>query len=158
MRGGVVDVFPAGDVYPVRIEFVGDTVESIRRFDPATQRSIETLNHALVVPVREHLTDASPDGVAVSDRSATIFDYTVRRNVRWFVSEVDAVDAAGLKHTAQLESGYDDAVLRNPIAPEPVVHCGRVGRRRRTPVWRHQARGARARCRSVDRRRKSLRE
>ena len=39
VRGGIVDVFPAGDLEPVRIEFVGDMVESLRRFDPATQRS-----------------------------------------------------------------------------------------------------------------------
>ena len=38
VRGGVVDLFPAGHAYPVRIEFIGDVVESIRRFDPATQR------------------------------------------------------------------------------------------------------------------------
>ena len=39
VRGGILDVFPAGDSEPVRIEFVGDMVESLRRFDPATQRS-----------------------------------------------------------------------------------------------------------------------
>jgi len=119
IRGGVVDVFPAGDMYPLRIEFVGDTVESIRRFDPSTQRSVQTVDHALIVPVREHVSDASADGLAVSDRSATIFDYTIRRNMRWFVSEVDAVDTAGLKHDALLTNSYADALLRNPIAPEP---------------------------------------
>ena len=36
IRGGIVDVFPAGDLEPARIEFVGDMVESLRRFDPAT--------------------------------------------------------------------------------------------------------------------------
>src|SRR5436190_23854535 len=39
IRGGIVDIFPAGDLEPVRVEFVGDMVESLRRFDPATQRS-----------------------------------------------------------------------------------------------------------------------
>ena len=34
LRGGILDIFAAGDEMPVRIEFVGDTVESIRRFDP----------------------------------------------------------------------------------------------------------------------------
>jgi transcription-repair coupling factor (superfamily II helicase) len=38
-RGGIFDVFPAGEELPIRIEFIGDTVESIRRFDPGTQRS-----------------------------------------------------------------------------------------------------------------------
>lgn len=40
-RGGIVDVFPAGDEHPYRIEFFGDEVESIRRVDLTTQRSVE---------------------------------------------------------------------------------------------------------------------
>lgn len=39
LRGGILDVWPAGDVKPLRIEFDLDKIESIRRFDPATQRS-----------------------------------------------------------------------------------------------------------------------
>ncbi|RPJ69308.1 MAG: hypothetical protein EHM24_18980, partial [Acidobacteria bacterium] len=39
VRGGVIDVFPAGSAQPVRLDFVGDTVESIRYYDPASQRS-----------------------------------------------------------------------------------------------------------------------
>ena len=57
-RGGILDVFPAGEELPIRIEFIGDTVESIRRFDPGTQRSVETLDRFGIVPVRE---SASPE-------------------------------------------------------------------------------------------------
>ncbi len=39
-RGGIVDVFPAGQPLPVRIEWFGDEIESIRAFDPATQRGL----------------------------------------------------------------------------------------------------------------------
>jgi transcription-repair coupling factor (superfamily II helicase) len=53
VRGGIVDWFPAGAANPIRVEFVGDTIESIRRYDPATQRSIGTLDQATLVPVRE---------------------------------------------------------------------------------------------------------
>ncbi|GIT66898.1 MAG: hypothetical protein Ct9H300mP25_03700 [Acidobacteriota bacterium] len=35
-RGGIVDIFPAGDTDPIRIEFAGDRVESLRRFNPST--------------------------------------------------------------------------------------------------------------------------
>ena len=49
LRGGILDVFAAGDDMPVRLEFVGDTVESIRRFDPSTQRSTETLDRFIRV-------------------------------------------------------------------------------------------------------------
>jgi len=39
IRGGIIDIFPASDLAPVRLDLFGDTVESIRRFDPETQRS-----------------------------------------------------------------------------------------------------------------------
>ena len=54
-RGGIFDVFPAGEELPIRIEFIGDSVESVRRFDPSTQRSVETLDRFGIVPVREAL-------------------------------------------------------------------------------------------------------
>ena len=44
VRGGIVDIFPAGESQPVRLEFVGDTIESMRRYDAATQRSIESID------------------------------------------------------------------------------------------------------------------
>ena len=53
LRGGILDVYPAGEPTPIRVEFIGDSVESIRRFDPGTQRSIETLDQFQIVPVRE---------------------------------------------------------------------------------------------------------
>ena len=58
-RGGIVDLFPAASPYPVRIELFGDEIETLRYFDPATQRSAdvggELLDHVLVPPAREAL-------------------------------------------------------------------------------------------------------
>lgn len=51
VRGGVLDVFPPNHSYPLRVEFFGDFVDSIRYFDPATQRSVETLPAATVIPM-----------------------------------------------------------------------------------------------------------
>lgn len=53
VRGGILDIFPPMYDSPVRIEFFGDEVESIRTFDPATQRSLKELEEALIVPARE---------------------------------------------------------------------------------------------------------
>jgi transcription-repair coupling factor (superfamily II helicase) len=39
LRGGILDVFPSGEAAPVRLDFFGDVIESIKRFDPETQRS-----------------------------------------------------------------------------------------------------------------------
>jgi transcription-repair coupling factor (superfamily II helicase) len=54
LRGGILDVFPAGAAQPVRIEFFGDEVESVRRFDAQTQRSVLKLNSVLLLPLVEH--------------------------------------------------------------------------------------------------------
>jgi len=53
IRGEVMDVFPPGFEQPVRIDFFGDTVESIRLFDTVSQRSNAELPSAVLVPVRE---------------------------------------------------------------------------------------------------------
>jgi transcription-repair coupling factor (superfamily II helicase) len=46
-RGGILDIFPPGMPYPVRIELFGDEVETLRAFDPATQRTIEVADAIL---------------------------------------------------------------------------------------------------------------
>src|SRR5215207_9572527 len=53
MRGGILDVWSPGEAAPVRVEFFGDTVDSIRRFNAETQLSIEQLQSTEVVPMRE---------------------------------------------------------------------------------------------------------
>lgn len=54
-RGGIVDVFAAGGDLPVRIEWFGDQVESLRAFDPNTQRSVATVDGLDLAPSRETL-------------------------------------------------------------------------------------------------------
>ena len=53
LRGGILDIFSPAHDAPHRIEFFGDTVESIREFDPDTQRSTGRLSETHIVPMRE---------------------------------------------------------------------------------------------------------
>ena len=53
MRGGIVDVFPPTNPWPVRIEFFGDEVESLRHFDPVSQISRENVEFTLLSPAGE---------------------------------------------------------------------------------------------------------
>jgi transcription-repair coupling factor (superfamily II helicase) len=57
MRGGIVDLFPPGQGQPLRIDFFGDDVESLRLFDPLSQRSTERLESITLRPVREFRLD-----------------------------------------------------------------------------------------------------
>jgi len=53
VRGGIVDVFPISASLPYRVEFLGDTIETVRIFDPATQRSVEDCDAFSVLPGHE---------------------------------------------------------------------------------------------------------
>jgi transcription-repair coupling factor (superfamily II helicase) len=53
VRGGILDVYSPESDRPLRIEFFGDEVESIRKFDPATQRSSTAVDEALLLPLTE---------------------------------------------------------------------------------------------------------
>src|SRR5688572_11450991 len=53
MRGGILDIWPPGREAPVRIEFFGDTIDSLREFDPETQLSTGQLSVVEVPPMRE---------------------------------------------------------------------------------------------------------
>ncbi len=68
VRGGIIDVFPVHETGPVRIELMGSRVESVRAFDPMTQRSRCGLDGMRVVPVSES------DGVEEGARG-TFFEY-----------------------------------------------------------------------------------
>lgn len=55
VRGGILDIFPPDFTAPVRIEFLGDAVESMRTFDPITQRSLRPVEELILLPSREIL-------------------------------------------------------------------------------------------------------
>ncbi|MBX6367348.1 MAG: transcription-repair coupling factor [Rhodospirillales bacterium] len=57
VRGGIVDLFPAGQGSPVRLDFFGDTIDAIRSFDALTQRSTDRLDEVVLKPVSEVLLD-----------------------------------------------------------------------------------------------------
>ena len=57
-RGGILDIYPVGLADPIRLEFDGNTVVSLRRFDAATQRSLEQLENSVVLPRHEVLLNA----------------------------------------------------------------------------------------------------
>ena len=108
VRGGIVDYFPAGADNPVRVEFVGDSIESIRRYDPSTQRSIQTLDQAAVVPLTE------------KSGSATFFEYLpADRDLSFIVIEEEEAAAQANKLIEQIQASYAEVRQENPKAPTP---------------------------------------
>ena len=62
-RGGIVDVFPPSHDLPIRIEFFGDEIDSLRAFDPTDQRTTDRVDAAVLLPASEFLLPSA--GVAV---------------------------------------------------------------------------------------------
>ena len=114
VRGGVVDFFPAGADQPIRMEFVGDTIESIRAYDPATQRSSAELDRAAIEPLQE-----LPEGSEEVDRGSTILDYVAGAHPTIFLSEPDEVLAQGRKHWEQVQASYSEAIAKGDRAAAP---------------------------------------
>ncbi|MBI4761209.1 MAG: transcription-repair coupling factor [Chloroflexota bacterium] len=54
-RGGLLDIWTPAESLPVRLEFFGDEIETIRRFHPASQRTVEKLDSVLITPAREFI-------------------------------------------------------------------------------------------------------
>jgi transcription-repair coupling factor (superfamily II helicase) len=73
VRGGIIDVFPYTETLPIRIEFFGDTIESMREFDAISQRSIAGRGELVLVP--NILTETETEG------EATVFDYLAPETV-----------------------------------------------------------------------------
>ena len=72
IRGGILDVWPPGRAAPVRIEFFGDTVDSIREFDPETQLSTTQLGDVEIPPMRE-----------LAVRAQDFREWAIRARHRW---------------------------------------------------------------------------
>jgi transcription-repair coupling factor (superfamily II helicase) len=87
-RGGIMDIWTPAESLPVRLDFFGDEIETIRRFDPASQRTVEKLDSILVTPAREYIaryseSDARNSNIEYSEfhipllhqQSASLLDY-----------------------------------------------------------------------------------
>ena len=55
-RGGILDIWAPAEKLPVRLDFFGDEIETIRKFDPASQRTFESFDSILITPAREYIT------------------------------------------------------------------------------------------------------
>lgn len=97
-RGGVVDLWSPQHPFPLRLDYFGDEIDSIRFFDPARQRSLDRVVEADILPAREHDESHPPE--------ATLADY-LPDPVRWVLFESDAL----LQHAVrigELNDGEED--------------------------------------------------
>ncbi|MGD9852046.1 MAG: transcription-repair coupling factor [Nitrospirales bacterium] len=79
VRGGIVDIFSTAQDDPVRIEFLGDTVESIRTFDPSTQESLRKLKESWILPTREFIPPLEESGQLSADPIPSCIEWDLPR-------------------------------------------------------------------------------
>ncbi len=151
-RGGIADIWPVNAPKPVRIELFGDEVDTLRPFEPGTQRAIGQVEALTVTPAREGLTpDKRTDGGASVGRSALPAEFQLPMNFGptsmleyltetaavivddWV--EFDDVVADLLEHAEeqrqlQHEAGLIPGDLPSPYVPARALRAGLAARLR----------------------------
>ncbi len=89
VRGGILDCFPPQASHPVRIEFFGDEVTSLRRFDPETQRSLGSESVVTILPLAE---------VPMTDAAVASAERRLREAARWQAVPVPPALLEALEH------------------------------------------------------------
>ena len=118
IRGGVIDVFAPGAEEPVRLDLFGDTLDSIRAFDPETQRSTRQLHTVDLLPVSEVLLD--PDSIS-RFRTGYVAAFGAPGDDALYATVSEGQRRAGLEHWLPLfydglETVFDYLGPDTPIA------------------------------------------
>src|SRR6202171_4663780 len=113
VRGGIVDVFPAEAERPVRLDLFVDSVESLREFDPNTQRSVRPIERVTLPPLLEQPAngarshDGNSGGPAVPLRTHSLFD--LREETIVILDEPGAIDETAKEFFANAEASLQEA-------------------------------------------------
>ena len=114
VRGAIVDIFSSLYEEPLRLEFDGDRLESIRRFDVDTQRSLGdgTMDRVILLPASD-LTSGGSEGP-----SATLFDYLKEREVL-FLGEGEAIEREAHSFSQVIEEHHQRTLFKKGLASPP---------------------------------------
>ena len=109
-RGGIVDILPLGSAQPLRIEFFGDVIDSIRRFDLDSQRSTDQLGRCVVGGVKAGLE---------AGQGATLLDYLPDDAIVCMLDPAETVELAGQIYDRS--RGIGGRVAKAMLEPEDVL-------------------------------------
>lgn len=125
VRGGIIDVFPPLSENPVRIEFFGDKIESIREFGAEDQLSIRKVEEIRVAPVKEPVsTEGASDGPTSQHAVGTIFQYLGPGGLI-VLDEADLIRET--LEAGQPPDDYREEAEASPVSARPgYVHPGLI--------------------------------
>jgi transcription-repair coupling factor (superfamily II helicase) len=123
-RGGIIDVWAPAEKLPVRLDFFGDEIETIRRFDPASQRTVENLESILITPAREFIIRGDPDMELsefhiplLSQQSASLLDYLPQKALV-LVDDLSIVESMVAEVEEQAVKFRQESIAEETLSPD----------------------------------------
>jgi len=138
MRGGILDVFPISSELPYRIEFFGDEVDTIRRFEPETQRSVSREDSVHILPRSEKALLSSKEAVG---QFTALTDYFPKDTIVVLDEPLRLGEMAGelTEQFAGSEYHLTWELAREKLAGFKQIHIAQIGYDRRTDTPRFHA-------------------
>ncbi|NTU56730.1 MAG: DEAD/DEAH box helicase, partial [Anaerolineales bacterium] len=141
-RGGIMDIWAPAETLPVRLDFFGDEIETIRRFDPASQRTVEKLDSILITPAREYVS-AGEQETELSEfhipllhqQPASLLDYLPQKAIV-LIDDLSIVESMAAEVEEQAVKFRHDSIAEEtlpadfplPYIPWSELHDGLHGR------------------------------
>ena len=130
-RGGILDVWAPTELNPVRLDFFGDEIETIRSFDPASQRTLEKLENILITPSREFLADTTESEAQISEfhipllhqQPASLLDYLPQKTLI-LVDDISLIEVMANEVEEQAVKFRQESIKEGTLAegfPVPYV-------------------------------------
>ncbi len=123
-RGGIMDVWAPAEKLPVRLDFFGDEIETIRVFDPASQRTVEKLDSILITPAREYIVRGEQEDELsefhiplLHQQPASLLDYLPQRALV-LVDDLSIVESMVAEVEEQAVKFRKDGIAEETLPPD----------------------------------------
>ena len=141
-RGGIMDVWAPAESLPVRLDFFGDEIETIRVFDPASQRTVEKLDSILITPAREYIASGEQDAELsefhiplLHKQPASLLDYLPQKAVV-LIDDLSVLESMAAEIEEQAVKFRQDSIAEEtlsadfplPYIPWSELHDGMHGK------------------------------
>src|SRR5215216_3330283 len=123
-RGGIMDIWTAAEKLPVRLDFFGDEIETIRRFDPASQRTVDKLESILITPAREYIVSGDQDTELsefhiplLHQQPSSLLDYLPQKALI-LVDDLSIVESMVAEIEEQAVKLKQDSIAEETLSPD----------------------------------------
>ena len=123
-RGGILDIWAPAEKLPVRLDFFGDEIETIRKFDPASQRTVENLESILITPAREFI-GSGEQGMELSEfqipllhpQPASLLDYFPQKSLV-LIDDLSVVESMAAEVEEQAVKLRQESIEEETLSPD----------------------------------------